>query len=34
MGAHHLEEGDWERDTHPKGRTMGKVGERDMFEGL
>lgn len=34
MGAHCIEEDDWERDTRPKGRTVGKVGERDMFEGL
>ena len=34
MGAHHLEEGNWEWDTRPKGRTVGKVGECDMFEGL
>lgn len=34
MGAHHLEEGNWEWYTRPKGRTVGKVGECDMFEGL
>ena len=34
MGAYRIEEGDWERKTHPKRRTVGKIFERDMFEGL